>query len=633
MRGKKGVNVETSNSVIAFDTETALMRPGVMAPELACVTWQVHPGGQPPAILHAMDAETMFTKWLHGDDLLVGHNVAYDMCVLAARWPHLLPAIFAKYARDQVTDTKYRQMLLDIAAGEFRGKRREDQTWQAYGYSLDDCIYRVRGARLDKDTWRLRYGEFLNTPLREWPEGARIYPLEDARATLDVYLWQDASDGDLGTEYLADQFRQARAYFALQLSTVWGIRTDARAVEQFESETRSLYEELKAELQALGLVRANGSKDMKAAQAMIRAACERQGKTPVLTDGGEKGIQQVSLGKDAVEGIDDPTVQLYSKFLNVAKTISNDVPLLKAATIFPAHPSYNLAESGRTTCSGPNIQALRREVGIRECFRPRPGKLFAQADYEGLELRTSAQMCIDLLGHSELAKALNAGLDPHLQIAAIILGITYEEAVARKAEPEVKLARGAAKPANFGFVDGIGVNRYKEYAKKAYKVDVPDPYAVKAAWDSSWPEFQDFFAGCKAILSDGGLMEQLRVGRFRRSDMFTKICSSFHQGLGADAAKNAVWLVQRACYAQPASVLYGSRMVAFVHDEIILEVEDDHHAHDKAMELGRIMVEGASVYLPDVPPTLEPILMRVWSKDAKPIYDENKRLIPWEPHA
>src|ERR1019366_636341 len=190
----------------AIDTETCCFRPGVMAPEIVCLTWMIP--GEEPGILHADDPRTLplVRSWLAGHDLLVGHHVPYDLAVLCARWPELVVLVFAKLDRDEITDTRLRQNLLDIAAGEFRGYLRKFEKpvcavhedcdpencpqatikksarWVPHEYTLDALTYRATGRRLDKDTWRLRYGEFLHTPLAEWPEGARQYPLEDARA-------------------------------------------------------------------------------------------------------------------------------------------------------------------------------------------------------------------------------------------------------------------------------------------------------------------------------------------------------------------------------------------------------------------------------------------------------------------
>src|SRR5271165_4583416 len=111
-------------SVRVIDTETCLFRPGVMAPEMVCLSYAAP--GEAPGLIHADDPRTLpFVRWLlEGRDTLVGHHIPYDLGVLAAKWPELVPLIFAKIDRNEITDTKLRQQLLDIAAGHFRGVLR-----------------------------------------------------------------------------------------------------------------------------------------------------------------------------------------------------------------------------------------------------------------------------------------------------------------------------------------------------------------------------------------------------------------------------------------------------------------------------------------------------------------------------
>src|SRR5690606_32482748 len=117
----------------------------------------------------------------------------------------------------------------------------------------------------------------------------------------------------------------------------------------------------------------------------------------------------------------------------------------------PIHSYFEvLRETGRTSSSNPNLQNLPRVDGVRECYVPRPGNVYISCDYDKAELHTLAQLCMDYFGESKLAEALNNGIDPHLQMAANILGIPYEEAKDRlKAkDKEVKDTRQMAKAAN-----------------------------------------------------------------------------------------------------------------------------------------------------------------------------------------
>jgi len=54
-------------------------------------------------------------------------------------------------------------------------------------------------------------------------------------------------------------------------------------------------------------------------------------------------------------------------------------------------------------------------------------------------------------------------------------------------------------------------------------------------------------------------------------------------------------------------------------------------AAEAAEELSRLMVLGASEWIPDIKMAAEPCLMRVWSKDAKTLRDTHGRLLPWAP--
>lgn len=625
-------------TVIAFDTETHLIEPGLLAPPMVCVTWQEASGPRgtyrlgDAQIAHANDPATypMFKSWLLGDALLVGHNVAYDLAVVAAKWPDLVPLIFAKYDRDEITDTLIREQLIMISRGQFRSHMDDSGELHGVKYSLDDCIARHFGRRLDKDTWRLRYAEFTDVPVAEWPEGARHYALEDARSTLALYQDQERV---VPPAIFVDQFRQARAAFALHLSSCWGIYTDPDAVDALEVRLQAEFDELTRELQAEGLIRENGTANVAAARDAMVAACHEEGFPVARTAGGA-----VSLSSEACDRFDaDTVIGKYSQFLTVRKTLANDIKMLRGGCETPLQPRYGLADTGRTTAARPQIQAINRDPksGIREAFRPRPGMVFAQADFEGLELHTLAQWCLEKIGWSKLAESLNAGKDAHLDMAAEMMGITYEEALVRKkaGDKNIKEYRQRAKPVNFGYPGGLGIKRFRGYAWTQYKVALDEAQAAqcKNAWLRKFPEMIEFFRLASAATTNGDAAEtHIYSGRVRGGLWYAALCNGRFQGLGADAAKEALWRVTRAQYAEPASPLFGTRTVAFVHDEIIIEAPLETAAV-AAAELGRVMIAGANTYLKDVPVRLTPQLMTVWSKNAEPVYDAAGVLVPWSP--
>jgi len=687
-------------TVCIFDTETELMSPGRMAPPLVCVSYQ-RPGF-PADIVHAggvddRGALELVTNWLEHHETLVGHHVVYDFGVLGAKWPHLIPAIFAKYDRDEVTDTKLRQQLLDIAAGCFRGKlcrfskevtkadgsveTVEGARWIQYNYGLDDLARRGLGRQLEKDEWRLRYGEFKSVPLTQWPDGARKYPLEDAKATLEIFQLQEEH-----AEFMEDQFRQARAAWALHLTQTWGLKTHGPSVEKLERETLTALGAIEDGLKECGFVRENGVRDTRKTQAHMVAVCKAAGKPVRLTETGEKKFKEItetgqivvkkggkevivpvsaegvyeyiasaggiSLDNDACAASEDDLLEDYAERTSLEAMKNKDIPFLKAGIEYPVHTSYGMAASGRSTSSKPNVQNPKRSgdvyrncvlkyslPDVRECWMPREGMVFAQADFEQLELCTLGQTCITLFGHSTLGDAINAGIDPHTDFACSILGIPYEVGIKRKkdkSDKEFDNARQTAKVANFGYPGGLGANTLCLFARKSYNVSLTPEKAkaLKEQWIAHWPEMQEFFAYVGGLIdkdTGDGVLQQLFSNRWRGGCHYTAACNSFFQGLGADAAKRALYLVCRACYAEPESVLYGSRPVLFVHDELVAEVLNDEHAHDKAVEMARVMIAGANEFLPDVPAKTEPILATRWSKKMQPIFDANKRLRVWSP--
>jgi DNA polymerase-1 len=280
--------------------------------------------------------------------------------------------------------------------------------------------------------------------------------------------------------------------------------------------------------------------------------------------------------------------------------------------------------------------------------------VFGQADYPTLELYTLAQCCVSWIGESKLGEALRSGIDPHLLFASQMLSITYEEAVANKKRADVKKSRQLAKAANFGFPGGMGAKKFvaatrKQILSQEDKVKAKAEWEelglteeraqqLKAQWFEAWPELPHYFARINALCdNDSGRasVESLATRRFRGGATYCSACNSGFQGLASDIAKRALWLVAEEQYVHDPlapSLLYGTRTVAFVHDELIIEVDDDEHAHDAAQRLAEVMCTAANEYLPDVPMArskLEPLLMRRWSKNAEPCVDAGGRLVPW----
>jgi hypothetical protein len=608
--------------MLTLDSETFLAEPGRMAPPIVCLSWASPEGA---GIFHAKDPGLVpfVQRGLFADSPIVGAHIAYDFAVLCAHAPRLTPVVWDAYDAGKVSDVLIREKLCDLRRGV--GMKRE--------YSLAAVAKRRLGLDVEKEgPWRRTYADLLDVPMDQWPPGAVRYAIDDAVITRDIWLHQEQNE-----RTIADERAQAKYAWWLHLCTIWGITTDPMRVQSLKARYEAEKDTLRADLQKTGLVRENESRDIARIRARIEEAYQKRGLAAPRVDGNP--LKSICYSADVCNLSGDPTLEKLGRWGEVSSKLNKDVNQMLSGLI---HARYGIAESGRTTCSGVQVQNLPRDGGVRECYVPRPGYVFANADYDGLELRTIAQMCVDLLGHSNLADILNRGDDPHLVVAAAILGMTYEETrriYKDKKHPrwkEVNQARQAGKVCNFGMPVGLGKDTLCEYARATYGVIIVPDQAVslKKAWLQTLPEMNEFFDLARrqdGISRGKASFKQLRCGRERGGLSFTKWCSTISQGLGADAAKAAGYLISKECYDERCgSPLLGSRIVLFCHDEFLLEVPDTECAHDAATRMATLMCEGASTFLPDVPPTTEPALTRRYSKMTQTLKDDNGRLLAWD---
>jgi DNA polymerase-1 len=417
-------------------------------------------------------------------------------------------------------------------------------------------------------------------------------------------------------------------------------------------------------LVASGLVDVEHSRDTKAAARRCVEAYAALGKSAPRTDGYKKAIAKgetpgpydfVSLDADTCAASDDLILSLYSEYTSLAKTLANDIPMLRSGVTTPVHSRFDeLRKTGRTSSSSPNVQNVRRLPGIRECFIPRPGFVFIDCDFGMLELHTLAQVCYWVLGFSTLGDALNAGVDPHLRMASAILRIEYDEAKRRReaGDGEVDNARTAGKGVNFGRPGGLSAKTFVVYAWTNYKIrlTLDEAQHLIDLYDQTWVEMPRYFGWIKSqkdpnysktVVDDEGRERELSrfdivqpwSQRLRAGAAYCEACNSPFQGLGADVAKLALWLVWKATMGLSelgkADPLYGCRIVNFVHDSIMTEAPEGR-AHEAAMRQKELMDLAGRIVLPSVPVKADALVCRQWSKKAQRWKDAEGRLIPWD---
>jgi len=624
---------------IAFDTETWLIAPGRLAPKLVCVSYY---DGKEGEVLDAEMGAAYLHDWLTDPKVtLVGHNVAFDFGVLVQQEPHLMPLVWKAYDEGRVYDTQVYEKLRKVALG---WDKIDPGTGKMPRYTLAALVTQYLGEDVSgkdgEDAWRYRYAELDGVPIDQWPREAADYARLDAKYTWRVLNSQQrdwprhAADRGLPTP-LPNTKEQFRYAWSMHLMSAWGIVTDALKVNELEASLAGVVNDAMAELRELGIYRANNTKDMKKVRELVEAAYESQGSEPPRTPKGA-----VSTSTQTLQEAKDPNLDLLASIAGEQKLLNTFVPILRSGTEMPINPRFNpLVASGRSSCRKPNLQNQPRREGVRDCYIPRKGYVYAACDYHVAELCSLAQILLDSYNHSEMAEAIQQGRELHLETAAGILGLTYDEVLERhkKGDKEVKQARQLAKAANFGFPGGLGADSFVAFAKASYGLEIErdDAYSLKRTWLQRYPEMQRYFSDIATRCEKGGgrfTYTQPKSGRLRGDVGFCDGCNSGFQGLTADGAKGALHEVIRECYVDSDTPLFGCRPVAFIHDEILLEVPEER-GHEAATRLAEVMITSMQEYLPDIPVKADAHLMRRWYKSAEPVRDADGVLIPWEPAA
>jgi DNA polymerase-1 len=282
------------------------------------------------------------------------------------------------------------------------------------------------------------------------------------------------------------------------------------------------------------------------------------------------------------------------------------------------HANYHVAStaSGRASCSAPNLQQIPRDPRFRKLFVPEPGDALVVADYSSMELRAAAHIA----GDPTMTRAFKKDLDLHRITAARMSNRGLEEVTSEE--------RRAAKAVNFGAIYGIGANALVQSAWDSYSLvlDAIEARMWLDAFITSYPTFarwrRQHHERCEAehriVIGKDAAYGTGRVflkSHLRGDESFyTRSCNLPVQGLCADISMQALAYVDDRLFE--AGVEGGP--VAWLHDEIVLEVREDQAAQSAEI-LKRSMVDAFAEALPGAPLNglVKPDIGANWG-DAKP---------------
>ena len=538
----------------AFDTETNSL--DVMQAELVGLSFAIN-GRQavyiPLAHDYAGAPQQLDRTWvlqqlkpLFEDlkQLKIGHNLKYDMGVLANYGIQLQGLGF---------DTMLESYLLDSASNQ---------------HSLDSAAIK----HLDHKT--IRFEEIAGKGAKQKTfnqielQQAGPYAAEDADITLRLH--QTLKPQLDALPKLCQVFTTIEMPLVSVLSRIerYGVLVDAQLLQK---QSRSLAKRL------LSLE----EKIYQLVGKTFNLGSPKQLQTILFTEQGLPILEKTPKGQASTSeavlqalAIQFPLAKLILKHRSLSKlksTYTDKLPLQINPKTGRIHTSYHQAAvvTGRLSSSDPNLQNIpartKEGLKIRQAFIAPACYQILAADYSQIELRIMAHLSQD----KGLLDAFAQGLDIHRATAAEVLNIPLQQVNREQ--------RRSAKAVNFGLIYGMsafGLARQLGISREAAK-DYIDRYFSRYPGVKEYMQRTRQQAHQQAYVSTL-LGRRLHLAHINSSDSLQRRASERAainaplQGSAADIIKKAMISIDRALSQHHLK----AHMIMQVHDELVFEVAD-----------------------------------------------------------
>ena len=601
LQGLENLDKIDTSVELAFDCETTGLRPvrgGLRLLQLGCLARKTI------LLIDCFELEDRGWDALqllagNGDRFWLAHNAVFDIGWLAEHDIHL---------RGNVGCTMIASKLLNNGLGP------------KVKHSLADLSRRYLNRELDKElqrsdwsgelTWeQLEYAAKdvetvleLSTPLQRRLLNAGLmgaYTLE-CRALPAIAEMQRC-----GLPWDAEALQATRADYEHDIAALgkdFVMRLDAALPEEHKlprDEDGSFNLRAKDQGKICDGTKLYAGFNLNSPKQLVERFTQVLGETPVDANGKPSASKQALRAYAA----DHEVVQIYLEWKKCEKRRQMTESLLKFLTPEGrVHASYWQlgAETGRMSCSDPNLQQVPRDDAFRSCVKAPEGWVLVDADYAGMELRLAAAIA----GDSEMIRAFQGGEDLH-SITADAIGSS----------------RQVAKSANFGLLFGSGATGLRNYAgASGITMSKEEAATIRNAWLTKFSginAWQRANAEAADTAPPKNQQHEIRIPqsgmrRFLVGDMnrLTVRCNTPIQGSGAAILKVALsnlWPAVRQ--AGPEEV----RIAAAVHDQIVLLVREDRAQH-WCVRLKEIMEKAEAIWLGDVPAVAEAKIGHTWAE-------------------
>lgn len=261
-------------------------------------------------------------------------------------------------------------------------------------------------------------------------------------------------------------------------------------------------------------------------------------------------------------------------------------------------------DTGRMSCSGPNLQQVNRSKEFRRLFIAEDGYILVVADFSQVELRVAGE----LSGEQRIIDAYVAGRDLHTETASLIKEVPFDEVSSAD--------RTSAKITNFGLLYGAGPATLQKQAVAQYGIEM-DYKTAKGLVEGFREAYPDLYRWQTQVGEATTKSVSTKIGRRRIvagtfNDKYTTRINTQVQGTAGDIAKISISNLWDKLTIRPQG---EARLIAMCHDELVLEVREGTEEY-WAMTLKSVMEQSGAVVCQKVPIVAEVSWGKTWA-DAK----------------
>ncbi|OQA51154.1 MAG: DNA polymerase I, thermostable [Bacteroidetes bacterium ADurb.Bin302] len=237
-------------------------------------------------------------------------------------------------------------------------------------------------------------------------------------------------------------------------------------------------------------------------------------------------------------------------------------------------PSFNLhgTETGRLSCSDPNLQNIPRDPKIKNIFKAAPGKILVNLDYSQAELRVLAYLSQD----PWLIDLFKRGDDLHNQVALAMFG-----------EGFTKEQRVQAKTINFGIAYGRGAGSLRD----DFGISMTEAVGLINKWFQPMPKVKKWINETRLLPMRGdackspfGRERHFVVTNTNRNAIQNESVNFPISSTATDLTLMSLLTISKAIKNSAYSAFI--HIINTVHDSIVFEVEDKKEVIDWLVKTG-----------------------------------------------